>query len=372
MALNQRAINEEVINGGPVQRNVILVAYIYVNQVYSYISGAINSFFLNANSINSASTPDAYLNSTIIKQANKTLLASIANAVTLISGFAFGKILSVVSTSSSAIIKAISTIKTITSTTVATLLKDLAKLFSIISTTTTSLTTATALLKTLTATVNNSVSLVKDIGKLIISNIVSSVVTISNIISYIRTLVVTSTVITTLSRYIGKLVLEVQVVAATIITATNRLITLLAYSSSSVSITKGIDKIIPLITSSVIASISFIKSFVRDITVSVSSTVTLLSARFYYRDLSVISTVTALLQNTIVKTLTISVNCGIILSKLINKYINATSTAIASLLANAISFTNYPVDRLIYAADRLREVTVIKFRTIFIDKDTRV
>ena len=295
MALNQRAINEEVINGGPVQRNVILVAYIYVNQVYSYISGAINSFFLNANPINSASTPDAYLNSTIIKQANKTLLASIANAVTLISGFAFGKILSVVSTSSLTITKAISTTKE-----------------------------------------------------------------------------VTSTVTATLSKLIDKFISDIQIVTAVILTATNRLITLLAYSSSSVSITKGIDKIIPLITSSVIASISFIKSFVRDITVSVSSTVTLLSGRFYYRALSVVSTITVTIQNTLLKTLTISVNCGIILSKLINKYINATSTAIASLLANAVSFTNYPVDRLIYAADRLREVTVIKFRTIFIDKDTRV
>lgn len=372
MALNQRAINEEVINGGPVQRNVILVAYIYVNQVYNYINGAINSFFLNANSINSASTPDAYLNSTIIKQANTTLLASIANAVTLISGFAFGKVLSVVSTSSSAIIKAISTIKTITSTTVATLIKELAKLLNITSTNTTSLITATALLKTLTAIVSNSVSLVKDIGKLIVSNIVSSVVTISNIISYIRTLVVTSTVITTLSRYIGKIVLEVQVVTATILTATNRLITLLAYSSSSVSITNAISKILPLVTSTVIGSISFIKSLLRTITASVSSTVTLLLARFYYRDLSVISTVTALLQNTIVKTLTISVNCGIILSKLINKYITLVSTTIVTLLANAISFTSYPVDRLIYAADKIRQVTVVKFRTIFIDKDTRV
>jgi hypothetical protein len=295
MALNQRAINEEVINGGPVQRNVILVAYIYVNQVYTYVSGAINSFFLNANSINSASTQDAYLNASITKQFNKNLLSSVLNTVTLISGFAFGKVLSVVSTSSLAITKAISTTKE-----------------------------------------------------------------------------VTSIVTATLSKLIDKFISDIQIVTAVILTATNRLITLLAYSSSSVSITKAISKILPLVTSSVIGSISFIKSLLRTITASVSSTVTLLSARFYYRDLSVISTVTALLQNTIVKTLTISVNCGIILSKLINKYINATSTAIASLLANAISFTNYPVDRLIYAADRLREVTVIKFRTIFIDKDTRV
>lgn len=295
MALNQRAVNEEVVNGGPVQRNVILVAYIYVNQVYSYVSGAINSFFLNANPINSASTPDTYLNASITKQFNKTLLTSLANVVTMIAGFAYGRLLSVVSTSNSAITKAISTTKAITS-------------------------------------------------------------------------IVTAT----LSKLISKLITDIEVVVAVILTATNRLITLLAYSSSSVSITKNIAKIVPLVTSTVIASISFIKSLLRTITASVSSTVTLFSGRFYYRALSVISTVTALLQNTIVKTLTISVNCGIILSKLINKYINATSTVIASLLANAVSFINYPVDRLIYAADKIREVTVIKFRTIFIDKDTRV
>ena len=295
MALNQRAVNEEVVNGGPVQRNVILVAYIYVNQVYSYVSGAINSFFLNANPINSASTQDSYLNTSIIKQVNKTLLTSLANVVTMIAGFAYGRLLSVVSTSTSAITKAISTTKTIT-----------------------------------------------------------------------------STVTATLSKLISKLITDIEVVTAVILTATNRLITLLAYSSSSVSIKKGITKLMPLVTSSVIASISFIKSLLRTITASVSSTVTILSGRFYYRTLSVISTVTAILQNTIVKTLTISVNCGIILSKLINKYINATSTAITSLLANAVSFINYPVDRLIYAADKIREVTVIKFRTIFIDKDTRV
>jgi hypothetical protein len=295
MALNQRAVNEEVVNGGPIQRNVILVAYIYVNQVYSYVNGAINSFFLNANPINSASTPDTYLNASITKQFNKTLLTSLANVVTMIAGFAYGRLLSVVSTPNSAITKAISTTKAIT-----------------------------------------------------------------------------STVTATLSKLISKLITDIEVVVAVILTATNRLITLLAYSSSSVSITKNIAKIVPLVTSTVIASISFIKSLLRTITASVSSTVTLFSGRFYYRALSVISTVTALLQNTIVKTLTISVNCGIILSKLINKYINATSTVIASLLANAVSFINYPVDRLIYAADKIREVTVIKFRTIFIDKDTRV
>jgi hypothetical protein len=372
MALNQRAVNEEVVNGGPVQRNVILVAYIYVNQVYSYVSGAINSFFLNANPINSASTPDAYLNSSITKQTNKYLLSTVLSIIALVFGYAFNKVLSVVSTTTSTLVKLITTTKTVISTAVVTLIKSLTKLFSITSTNTTTLTTVTSLLKTLTATVSNSVSLVKQIGKLLVSSIVSSIATITKISSYIRTLSVTSIVIPTIRRYIGKIVLEIEVVASTIITATNRLVTLLAYSTSSVNLKKGITKLIPLVTSTVIASISFIKSLLRTITASVSSTVTLLSGRFYYRTLSAISTVTAILQNTIVKTLTISVNCGIILSKLINKYINTTSTAIASLLANAVSFINYPVDRLIYAADKIREVTVIKFRTIFIDKDTRV
>ena len=247
MALNQRAVNEEVVNGGPVQRNVVLVAYIYANQVYSYISGAINSFFLNARAVDSASTPDSYVNSSITKQFNKTLLASLTSIVTLLSSFAYGKILSVVSSTSSAITKAISTTKTVTSTVTASVVK-----------------------------------------------------------------------------LVNKLLSDIEVVAAVILTATNRLITLLTYSSSSVSITKGVSKIMPLVTSSVIATILYVKSFFKTITASVSSTVTLLSGRFYYRLLSVVSSVTAILEKTMSKTLTISVNCVIILSKLINKYINAT------------------------------------------------
>lgn len=292
MALNQRAVNEEVVNGGPVQRNVVLVAYIYANQVYTYISGAINSFFLNARAVDSASTPDSYVNSSIIKQFNKTLLSSLASTVTLLASFAYGKILSVVSTTSSAITKAISTVKTVTSTATTSVLK-----------------------------------------------------------------------------LVNKLLTDIQVVAAVILTATNRLITLLTYSSSSVSITKGVNKLIPLVTSSVIATLTSVKALVRTLTASVSSTVTLLSGRFYYRLLSVVSSVTVTIQNTLLKTLTISVNCGIILSKLVNKYITAISTVIESLLVNPVSFVNYPVDRLIYAADKIRQVTVTKFRTIFIDKD---
>jgi len=88
--------------------------------------------------------------------------------------------------------------------------------------------------------------------------------------------------------------------------------------------------------------------------------------------------------------LTISVNCGIILSKSINKYFNILSNVIISLITNVISFINFNRGKLIYAADKVREiakvrfdtiftatqkpreVTIVKFRTIFINKDNQV
>jgi hypothetical protein len=70
--------------------------------------------------------------------------------------------------------------------------------------------------------------------------------------------------------------------------------------------------------------------------------------------------------------LTISVNCGIILSKAISLAFSIISTVIPSLVTSVVSFVTYPVDRLMYAADRIRSVTVTKFRTIFITKDLEV
>ena len=78
------------------------------------------------------------------------------------------------------------------------------------------------------------------------------------------------------------------------------------------------------------------------------------------------------IQNTIQKLLTISVNCGIILSKTAIKVLSVVSTVIVSLINSVVSFTAFPVDRLIYAADKIRTATIVKFRKVFITKDQEV
>jgi hypothetical protein len=257
------------------------------------------------------------------------------------------KALSVVTSTTASFLKGISTLKTLTSTSLATLITSYVKP------------------KEILASVSSSVSIVRSVGKLITSSLVTSIATIERIASYFMTLIATSTVTAILQRYFGKIILEVEVVSATILTAVNRLITLLAYSSSSVSITKAVDKLMTLVTSSVTATITQAITFIKELTASVSSLATLIVSRFYYRDLSVVSTVTATVNKLLNNLLTISVNCGIILSRLFNKTFTVVSTIVQVLLVNTISFTKYPLDRLMYAAQKFRTVSAAKLRKIF-------
>ena len=257
------------------------------------------------------------------------------------------KALSVVTSTTASFLKGISTLKTLTSTSLATLITSYVKP------------------KEILASVSSSVSIVRSVGKLITSSLVTSIATIERIASYFMTLIAISTVTAILQRYFGKIILEVEVVSATILTAVNRLITLLAYSSSSVSITKAVDKLMTLVTSSVTATITQAITFIKELTASVSSLATLIVSRFYYRDLSVVSTVTATVNKLLNNLLTISVNCGIILSRLFNKTFTVVSTIVQVLLVNTISFTKYPLDRLMYAAQKFRTVSAAKLRKIF-------
>mgnify|MGYP006280491951 FL=1 len=257
------------------------------------------------------------------------------------------KALSVVTSTTASFLKGISTLKTLTSTSLATLITSYVKP------------------KEILASVSSSVSIVRSVGKLITSSLVTSIATIERIANYFMTLIATSTVTATLLRFFGKIILEVEVVSATILTAVNRLITLLAYSSSSVSITKAVDKLMTLVTSSVTATITQAITFIKELTASVSSLATLIVSRFYYRDLSVVSTVTATVNKLLNNLLTISVNCGIILSRLFNKTFTVVSTIVQVLLVNTISFTKYPLDRLMYAAQKFRTVSAAKLRKIF-------
>jgi len=112
-----------------------------------------------------------------------------------------------------------------------------------------------------------------------------------------------------------------------------------------------------LISSTVTGIINTRLILARTITASVVSSIsTLLAVRFYYKILTVISTTTSTLVKNVGKLLTISVNCGIILSKFVYKTLTVLSTVSLSIIKSAISFTRYPVNRLIYAATKIRKV----------------
>lgn len=325
MALNQSAVNVEVVNGS--------AGGAVFTQALSVVTSATASFLRGIGALKTITSTSSVLITKALTYA-KTLLATSTSTVSIVR--AFDKIISLVSVLSTATI-------------------NLAITFS----------------RVISASVSSTVTLIRQIGKIITSSIVTSIATIAQQLSYLKTLSVTSTVIPVLQRYFSKIVLEVEVVAASILLATNRLITLLAYSSASVSITKGISKIVDLVTSITTSTLSKVTSFVRELTVNVTSLVTLTVARFYFRTLSVVSTVTAIVEKFFNKVLTISVNCGIILSRALSLTLSLISTVIPQLVVEAVSFVSYPVDRLIYAADKIREITVTKFRTIFADKDTR-
>lgn len=155
---------------------------------------------------------------------------------------------------------------------------------------------------------------------------------------FYKTLIATSTVIASLTR---------------IILAPN---TFLITVNSNASVIKDVGKILTSTLSTTISTLSRTLQLVRTISSSVTSLVTLVSVRIYYRTLTAVSTVVASILKSVQKPLTISVNCGIILSKSVSKLINSLSTSLVTLIKSAISFTRYPVNRLIYAATKIRKV----------------
>ena len=126
--------------------------------------------------------------------------------------------------------------------------------------------------------------------------------------------------------------------------------------NSNSSVIKDVGKILTSTLSTTISTLSRTLQLVRTISSSVTSLVTLTSVRLYYRTLDAISTVTSEIVKSVQKPLTISVNCGIILRKSALKLMNSFSTVLATLITSAISFTRYPVNRLIYAATKIRKV----------------
>ena len=129
MALNQREINDDAVNAGPVQKSLFLTAVVYANQIYYYLSGAINSFSLNVNAIDSTPTASNYVNATITIQLTKavSLLTTLTSTVTVISGKAYLKVLSIVSASTVSLIKAVSKLINATSTSTTSVVKAIGK-----------------------------------------------------------------------------------------------------------------------------------------------------------------------------------------------------------------------------------------------------
>lgn len=132
--------------------------------------------------------------------------------------------------------------------------------------------------------------------------------------------------------------------------------TFLVTVNSTVSIVKAVDKLIDLVLSTASATMTRGLILFKLITATVTNSVILLAQRLYYRTLSVISTSIATIVKSIQKPLTILVNCGIILVKGARKIITVIVTSTVTMIRSAISFVKFPLNRLIYAASKIRKV----------------
>jgi hypothetical protein len=126
--------------------------------------------------------------------------------------------------------------------------------------------------------------------------------------------------------------------------------------NSTVTITKAINKLIDLILSTATATMTRTLILFKQLLATVTNSVTLLATRLYYRTLSVISTSVSTIIKSIQKPLTILVNCGIILVKGARKILTVVVTSTVTMIRSAISFVKFPLNRLIYAASKIRKV----------------
>jgi hypothetical protein len=126
--------------------------------------------------------------------------------------------------------------------------------------------------------------------------------------------------------------------------------------NSTVTLTKAIDKLIDLVLSTSSATMTRALILFKELLATVTNNATLLATRLYYRTLTVVSTSVSTIVKSIQKTLTILVNCGIILVKGVRKIITVIVTSTVTMIRSAISFIRFPLNRLIYAASKIRKV----------------
>lgn len=158
---------------------------------------------------------------------------------------------------------------------------------------------------------------------------------------FYKTFTVTSSIVQTLSRIVVPLN------------------TFLITVNVTPSITKFVDKFIESVLSTVSVTMLRSLTLLREIIATVTNNVTLIATRLYYRILSVVSSTTSTIIKSIQKPLTILVNCGIILSKYVSKFIILSVTSTVTMIRSAISFIRFPLNKLIYAASKIRKVFYI-------------
>ena len=148
----------------------------------------------------------------------------------------------------------------------------------------------------------------------------------------------------------------------------------IAKADGSVIIIPLTETVQPLLSVTVTSLINLLKGLFKTLIINVSEAISLTYTKVQFKTLviSVTTSVSLLINYLYKKTLTIFVNCGIILSKTAIKVLSVVSTVIVSLIKSVVSFTVFPVDRLIYAADKIRTATIVKFRKVFITKDQEV
>ena len=114
-------------------------------------------------------------------------------------------------------------------------------------------------------------------------------------------------------------------------------------SNTTVSITKAISKVMADV---------------------VSETAVLIAVANHLITMIASSSTAVSIKRNIGKYLTIGVNSVIIIGKFLTKTIVLTSSVITSLYAGAISFSKYARNKVIYARDSLRELSSVKFNSI--------
>lgn len=126
----------------------------------------------------------------------------------------------------------------------------------------------------------------------------------------------------------------------------------------------------PMSSSSFVASPYFV--YIKNLISTVTSSIVTYKKDFTRALPTIIVNNTTILWKGLFNLLTISVNCGIILWKSINRLLSVFTSTLSSLSTVVISFINFANNKVIYARSIVNEITSVKFRTIFINKDDQL